>query len=261
MMPCKLGCLSLIVLFNAAMLLTAQIQQPRSTPGPAFEAASIRPSQLELGCYSILPSGGKQYAITCLPLRVLIAMAWKIHPDNIQGGDAQGLGTYYDVRATVPDGQLWTHDTIPPMLRQLLIDRFHVEVHRGTKQISGYGLFVAKGGAKLKPSDFDATKLGIKAGESFKNYIIPGSVQGRGANLAVIATLLSSPAHAVVVDHTGIPGVFDVDLHYAYEGASESDLPDFFTAVEEQLGLKLKPEKITVDTLVIDHVDSEPAPN
>ena len=260
-MPCKLGRFSLVVALGAAMLRTTQTQQPRSAPGPAFEAASIRPSQVEPGCYSLLPPGGKQYAITCLPLRVLIAMAWKVHPDNIQGGDGQALGTYYDVRATVPDGLLWTQDTIPPMLRQLLIDRFHVEVHRGTKQISGYGLFVAKGGAKLKPSDSDATKLGIKGGESFKNYIIPGSIQGRGVNLTVIASLMSAPAHAVVVDHTGIPGVFNVDLHYAYEGASESDLPDFFTAVEEQLGLKLKPEKITVDTLIIDHVDSEPAPN
>ena len=260
-MPCKLGRVLLVVFFSAAMLRTAQTQQPTRAPVPAFEAASVRPSQVRPNCYSLLPPGGKQYAVTCLPLRVLIAMAWKIHPDNIQGGDAQALGTYYDVRATVPDGQLWTQDTIPPMLRQLLIDRFHIEVHRGTKQISGYGLFVAKGGARLKPSDFDATKQGMKAGESFKNYVIPGSIQGRGANLDVIASLLSSPAHAVVVDHTGIPGVFNVDLHYTYEGASETDLPDFFTAVEEQLGLKLKPEKITEDTLVIDHVDSEPAPN
>jgi uncharacterized protein (TIGR03435 family) len=260
-MPCKLGRLLLVVLFSAATHRTVQTQQPRDTPGPAFETASIRPSQLEPGCYSILPPGGKQYAVTCLPLRVLIAMAWKVYPDNIQGGDGKALGTYYDVRATVPDGQLWTNDTIPPMLRQLLIDRFHVEVHRGTKQISGYGLYLAKGGSKLKPSDFDATKLGIKAGEGFQNYIIPGSVHGRGVNLAAIASLLSSPAHAVVVDRTGISGVFNVDLHYTYEGAGASDLPDFFTAVEEQLGLKLEPEKITVDTLVIDHVDSEPTPN
>jgi uncharacterized protein (TIGR03435 family) len=243
------------------MLQITWAQQAARAPEPAFEAASIRPSQFEPGCFSMLPPGGKQYAITCFTLRDLIAMAWKLHPDNIQGGDAHALAMYYDLRATVPDGQPWTRNSIQPLLRQLLIDRFHIEVHSGTKQISGYGLIVAKGGAKLKPANFDATQQGLKAGEAFQNYIIPGSIQGRGANLIVIASLLSSPAHATVVDHTGIPGVFNIDLHFAYEGANETNLPDFFTAVEEQLGLKLRPEKVTVDTLVIDHIDSEPTPN
>ena len=209
----------------------------------------------------MLPPGGKQYAVTCITLRDLIAMAWKLHPDNIQGGDGSALTTYYDLRATVPDGQPWTRNTIQPMLRQLLVDRFHVTVHRGTKQISGYELIVAKGGAKLKPATFDATQQGIKAGEAFHNYIVPGSIHGRGANLTVIAGLLSSPAHAPVVDHTGIPGVFDIDLHFAHEGTSEANQPDFFTSVEEQLGLKLRSGRIVADTLIIDHVDSEPTPN
>lgn len=188
-------------------------------------------------------------------------MAWKLHPDNIQGGDAHALSTYYDLRAKVPDGQPWNRTTIQPMLRQLLIDRFHVAVHRGTKQVSGYSLIVAKGGPKLKPANFDATQQGLKAGESFQNYIIPGAIHGRGADFAVIASLLSSAARATVVDHTGISGVYNFDLHYATEGASDSNWPDFFGAVEEQLGLRLQPEKVKVDTLVIDHADSEPTPN
>jgi uncharacterized protein (TIGR03435 family) len=250
-------------LFGLSVLLLqlASAQQPPQAPDLAFETASIRPSQVEPGCFSMLPPGGKQYAITCLTLRDLIAMAWQLHPDNIQGGDAHALATYYDVRATIPDGQRWTSDTIPPMLRRLLADRFHVEVHRGTKQVSGYALIVAKGGSKLKPVGLDSTQQGQKAGQPSPNYIVPGSVHGHGADLSLVASLLSSPAHATVVDRTGIRGIFDFDLHFAFEGGSDPNLRDFFGAVEEQLGLKLRPEKISVDTLVIDHADSRPTEN
>jgi uncharacterized protein (TIGR03435 family) len=147
------------------------------------------------------------------------------------------------------------------MLRQLLADRFHVAVHRGTKEVSGYALIVSKGGPKLKPADMDSTQQGQKAGQPSQNYIVPGSVHGHGADLSLVASLLSSPAHATVVDRTGIKGIFDFDLHFAFEGGTEPNLPDFFAAVEEQLGLKLRPEKISVDTLVIDHADSRPTPN
>jgi uncharacterized protein (TIGR03435 family) len=237
------------------------VQQPAATAEPAFEAASIRPAHLTPGCYSMLPPGSTHYAVTCLTLRNLIAMAWKVHRDNIQGGDAHSLDTPYDLSATSPGERPWTRDDIPPMLRQLLIERFHVAVHTGTKQVSGFALLVAKGGPKLKPADFDATQSGQKAGESFKNFIVPGYIQGRGANLGVIASLLSSLAHAKVVDETGIMGVFNIDLHFATENGGDQNLPDFFTAVEEQLGLKLKPEKVTVNTLIVDHADSTPTLN
>jgi uncharacterized protein (TIGR03435 family) len=235
--------------------------QPTAAPQPIFEAASIRPSHFTVGCYSMLPPGSTHYAVSCVTLRNLIAMAWKLHPDNIQGGDAQALDTYYDLTAITPGGQPWARDDIPPMLRQLLTERFHVAVHTGEKQVAGYALIVAKGGPKLKPSDFDVTQQGQKAGESFKNFIMPGHIQGRGANLGVIASLLSAPAHATVVDRTGIAGVFNIDLQFAVENSGDSTLPDFFTAVEEQLGLKLQPEKVTVNTLVIDHTDRSPTPN
>jgi uncharacterized protein (TIGR03435 family) len=249
--------------FSLAALIPgfAWAQQPAAAAEPAFEVASIRPSHLAPSCFSILPPGGTHYAITCVTLRNLIALAWKVHPDNIQGGNAHVLDTYYDLSAVTPGGQPWTYDVIRPMLRELLIERFHVAVHSGTKQVSGYALVVAKGGSKLKQSDFDAAQQGQKAGESSQNFLMPGYIHGRGANLTAIAGLLSSPAHATVVDHTGISGVFNVDLKFAPENSSDSNLPDFFTAIEEQLGLKLQAEKVTVDTVVVDHVDSDPTPN
>jgi uncharacterized protein (TIGR03435 family) len=256
-----LGRLFLVLSLGSFSVNFAWAQQPAEMPEPAFEAATIRPSHVEGSCYSMLPPGGTHYTVTCVPLRNLIAVAWKLHPDNVQGVDAGALSTYYDVNAITSGEKAWDFDAIRLMLRQMLAERFHVTVHRGTKQVSGYALIVAKGGPKLKPANFDAAQLGTKAGEPVANHILPGSIQGRGANLGLIATLLSSPAHATVVDRTGITGVFNVDLHYAYEGGTDASLPDLFTAVEEQLGLKLQAEKITVDTLVVDHADSEPTPN
>jgi uncharacterized protein (TIGR03435 family) len=208
----------------------------------------------------MLPPGGTHYVVTCIPLRVLIAMAWKIHPDNIQGGDSQALNAAYDLSAVTPNDQPWTQDSIRPMLRQLLTERFHVAVHPGTKQVSGYILIVAKGGSKLKPAKFAAPQ-GQPAGQGFSNSIFPGYLRARGADLNVIASLLSAPAGATVVDRTDISGVFDIDLHFAPQSDRESTLPDFFTAVEEQLGLKLQPQKVTVNTLLVDHADSAPTPN
>jgi uncharacterized protein (TIGR03435 family) len=253
----------LFLLFSLASCLPglARSQQAVAAPQPAFETASIRPSHLTNGCFSMLPPGGTHYDVTCLTLRSLIALAWKLHPDDIQGPAAQGLDTYYDLRATTPDGKPWTPDTVPPMLRQLLQDRFHLAAHSGTKLVPGFGMTVAKAGLKLKSVDFDPMQLGQKAGESSQNILVPGYIRARNADLGTVAALLSAHVNEPVVDRTGIAGVFNMDLRFSHDADSESSLPDFFTAVEEQLGLKLHAEKVTVKTLVIDHVDGQPTPN
>jgi uncharacterized protein (TIGR03435 family) len=209
----------------------------------------------------MLSSGSTHYVVTCITLRELIARAWKIHPDNILGGDSQALDTAYAISAVTPNGLPWTQDSIPPMLRQMLKERFHVAVHPGTKQVSGYILVVAKDGSKLKPAKLATIQQGHKAGQPFSNSLLPGYIRGRSVNLNGIAALLSAQADAPVADHTDISGVFDIDLHFASGDNTESDWPSFPTAVEQQLGLKLQPQKITVNTLMIDHVDKDPTPN
>lgn len=227
----------------------------------AFEVASIRPSQFSVGCYSASPPGGTHYVVTCVTLRELIALAWKVHPDNIRGADSSALGETYDLSAVVPDGQPWTQESIRPMLRQLLIERFHVTVHAGTRQISGYALVIAKGGPKLKAAKTASLQQGHQAGQSFNNIMLPGYIRGRAADLNTIAALLSAQTDATVVDQTDISGVFDIDLHFSTPNDSQSEWPGFSVALEQQLGLKLLPQKVTIRTLVIDHADSDPTPN
>jgi uncharacterized protein (TIGR03435 family) len=137
------------------------------------------------------------------------------------------------------------------MLQRLLAERFHLAVHRGTKEVSGYALIVAKGGPKLKESK-------AQAGRS---YILPESVVIDHATMDHFASVLARPAGRPVVDATGISGVFDINLKYAREGDANSERPSLFTALQEQLGLKLEPRKVSQETIIVDHVDRIPAEN
>jgi uncharacterized protein (TIGR03435 family) len=254
----RVRCSLQIVILTGLTWSAVQSQQGDALPQPAFEAVSIRPSHLTPGCFSILPPGGTQYALSCVTVRNLIQMAYSTsYIDG--GGDA--VDTYYDLRAATPDGNPWTLDTVRPMMQQLLRERFHLSMHAGKRELSGYGLFAAKSGPKLQPVAPESVTQGQKAGESSQNFSAPGHAQGRGLKPSGIASLFSLVEHAPVVDHTGLSGTFNIDLTYAPDSSTDSDLPSLYTAIEEQLGLKLKPEKVTVDTLVIDHVDGTPTPN
>jgi uncharacterized protein (TIGR03435 family) len=210
----------------------------------------------------MLPSGGTHFGLGCRSLRELIGISWHVWGEDIQGGNQSGLSTLYDVRATLPGNKTWTDfDEIRPMLRQLLIERFHLVVHTGSKTEAGYGLFVAKGGAKLTRVDHNSYHDGEKAGAPASNFITLTHVQGRAETTSEIATLFSLVLRQRVADHTGLPGNYNVDLDFAPLNSTDSPLPSFFSAVEDKLGLKLRPEQVTVPTLVIDHVDATPTPN
>ncbi len=224
----------------------------------SFEVASIRPSHLTPGCFSMLPPGGTHFDLTCVTLRLLIQMAYQT---SYVEGDRRTLDSNYDLRATTPDGQLWTMSSVEPMLKQLLIRRFHLVIHAGKHELSGYGMEVARSGSKLQPVAPELVVEGQKSGEPSQNFTYPGRVQGRGVNAKGIAGLLSIAMHVPVVDHTGLTGTFNFNLNYAPDESTDANLPSFFTATEEQLGLKLQPEKVFVDTLFIDHADAAPTPN
>ncbi len=244
--------------------------RPISTATPqaeAFEAASIRPAEWHVGCHSSLPSGSTHFGVTCRPLLDLIAMAWHVTGDNIKGGDRSALEVLYDVEATVPDNKPWTDfNSVRPMLRQLLIERFHLVVHNASKKQSGYGLYVARGGIKLKSLNQQNGEEGEKAGAPAANWLTESHVQGRADDMPYVANLFSLVLREPVVDHTGLPGVFNIDLDFApvrptTSGPTDPSLPSFFSAVQDKLGLQLRPEQVVVPILMIDHVDASPTPN
>lgn len=139
-----------------------------------------------------------------------------------------------------------------PLLQQLLEQRFHLTIHRESKTVSGYELIIAKGGAKLQP---------VKEAGNSHAQILPNGLQAWGASMDTLASMLRSPTKRPVVNKTGISGNYDIKLDYAPINDPNSTLPDLFTALQEQLGLKLTAQKVPIEMLVIDHVDRTPTEN
>lgn len=140
------------------------------------------------------------------------------------------------------------------MMQSLLRDRFHLRVHWESKQRSVYALVVAKGGLRLKPAA--DPKHGSMS-------LSQGHMAGKGVPISFLASLLALPLGRTVVDQTGLTGEYDFDLRFEPQdepAGKESNDPDLFTAVQEQLGLKLQSTHASVPVLVVDHVE-HPTPN
>ncbi|HEV2644996.1 MAG TPA: TIGR03435 family protein [Acidobacteriaceae bacterium] len=245
-------------------------QSPARAPAPphkliAFDVASIRLQKEHSGGPIRFTEDG--FSADAGPLEYLIRNAYNITRDHsIRGLPAWGAADYYVVSAKVADSDLpeWKTYTIGQrrqVLQQLLADRFHLILHPETVQIPIYSLIVAKGGPKMQQvtPPVPGSRGGIEARS-------PGVFVGRYVILDRLVTLLSSSAglDRQVFDNTGLTGNYDFTLTYepmghasaSLDSASEAQArPSIFTALQEQLGLKLQPTTGPLDTLVIDHVE------
>ena len=142
------------------------------------------------------------------------------------------------------------------MMRTLLIERFKLAVHGGTKEFPIYVLVVAKNGPKLKKADHGGDDMSSKRGH----------VTARSVSMARLADFLARPRTGLgrpVVDKTGLDGVFDFTLDWTPDSdAQTSEAPlSIFVALQEQLGLKLETQKGPVEVLIVDHVEKIPVEN
>lgn len=143
------------------------------------------------------------------------------------------------------------------MLQTLLAERFSLRTHRESRKLKAYALVVGKRGPRLKQARKDSEDAFI-FGE--------GRVTGRALSMSSLADRLSGPVFKLerpVVDMTGIEGAYDFTLEWAPDGVSADGHPDasIFTALEEQLGLKLEVRETAVRILVVDHADRIPSGN
>jgi uncharacterized protein (TIGR03435 family) len=243
---------------------------------PSYDVASIKPNKANDGMMRIssLPDG---FNSINLPLKTLIANAYGIRQDLISGGpswvDSQG----FDVEAKVSAEDVEAFKKLTgrqrnTLLQALLADRFHLKIHHETKILPMYDLIIAKGGPRLRanpplPPSPDAANDPEAAKSRGMLSIGPGTFKGQGITMTSIANNLSYTVQATVTDKTGLTGDFDFELKWTPDDAapanrdasSESNV-SIFTAVQEQLGLKLQPTKGPVDTLVIDHAE-QPSEN
>jgi uncharacterized protein (TIGR03435 family) len=226
--------------------------QTNATALPLFEVASVKPTPAaSLGYTSISPPGSARFTATNVTLEFLIEMAFGVDENRISAEPGWLGSDHFDVNAKAEGDRGLTYEELRPLLRQLLVQRFKLAIHHEMKDVNGYALVVAKGGPKLRAS----------TGAASQGSILPNGLRAPNASLGSLALMLARPTGRPVVDTTGIQGNYDIQLNYAPEGAADSPLPSIFTALEEQLGLKLETHKVPVEMLVIDHVERVPTEN
>jgi len=240
-----------IIALLAAPAVLAQPQDAR----PAYEAASVKINTTGPGHSSTDGSKG-QVVMTNQTLKRLIERAYNVKPFQVTGpGWMEDVR--FDIAAKYPPDS--TNGDRLLMLRTLLEDRFHLAVHLESKDMPGYALVVAKSGFKLKP---------VEPGGAGTDHN-GGRVQTMTAtknSMAQLADFVARTLGEMVVDQTGIEGVYDFELRWTNEdqNPSATDLdgvPSLFTALEETLGLRLQPQKVPVEIVVVDHVERVPTEN
>jgi len=238
--------LALYLCLPAAVLAQAQTN---TADRPPFEVASIKPHRPEPGPFrssTSFETGGIHF--TNVNLKGCIRAAYGVQPNRILGGPDWLTSERYDIVAKaasfVPKARLML------MLQTLLEDRFQLKLHRETKELPIYALVVAKNGAKIHAGKPDGeTEIGGGA----------HLIDSRGMTMKALAGALSSFSPQVdlpVFDMTGLAGVFDVTFDLEMDDKSSGDADagqSIFTALQEQLGLKLEPRKGPLEILVIEH--------
>jgi bla regulator protein blaR1 len=258
--------LTLGLLISSGLLDQAPISPP---PTPtAFTVASIKPNKSDDDRFMLRPLPGGGLAATGVTLKMLIMFAYEVAAYQISGAPTWIGAERWDIEAKTEGVQ----GRLPPkqfavLLKGLLEDRFQLTTHRKTKKLPVYALLAIKTGPKLKPhaSDTKESKPLVQFGN--------GSATFTDSSVAALAGQLTLNLGRPVIDRTDIKGSYDFTLEWTPapdEGGpqaiglppraepprpADSNGPSLFSALQEQLGLKLKSTKGRVEILFIDHVE------
>jgi uncharacterized protein (TIGR03435 family) len=222
-------------IFLLPALLTAQT--------PQFEVASIRVSDNDGNHESSSTRG--QFRTHNISVKRLMMRAYQVQEEQISGGPDWAGSLGFDINAKIPIEYSEDRATyLPPMIQNLLADRFGLSIHREPREASGYALVVAKKGPKIRPAK-DA-----KGGSHMDSHNT--HLTAKGVNMDALARYLSGNLEKIVADKTGIAGSYDFELDWAENPAD--DRPSLFTALQEQLGLKLEAARVPYSAIVIDQL-------
>lgn len=252
MYPCHR--LTLIALALIPPLARAQTPPAAASP-PDYDVASIHIDHRGPGSTGTDVRNGT-YTAGNVTLKDLLEQAYDIREDLISGVPASLDQIRFDVRAKIvdPDPAAIRKLTDPQrraMLMPILAERFHLKAHIVVRTLPVYDLMLLKGGPKFSPSPDQASQ---DEGTSVYNT----AFKVRNMPMAIFAKTLSHQLHRTVIDKTGLAGIYDLDLKWSSDDAPNPDPnapPGLFTALEEQLGLKLVPSKGPVQTLVVDQIE------
>lgn len=218
----------------------------------AFEVSSLKIAKVG----APHPNGisGNRFSLGPMPLEALLMYAYNVRPYQLFGAPASVGSENYVIDAKAPGEGVLGLDRARIMLQTLLAERFQLKLHRETRDASVYRLTVGKGGARLKESTAEASGLRITLSH----------IEARKISMTVLANLLSIQMDRPVLDRTGLAGNYELDLKFLpladlppdapdYQFAMKEGAPSLFTAVQEQLGLRLDATREPIEVLVIDH--------
>jgi uncharacterized protein (TIGR03435 family) len=255
-----------------------------------YDVASIRKFTTDGGPMSmsmrVEPDG---LTVTHMQIKSLICMAYKVFGYQVSGGPGWVESDLYDVHAKMDEATMAMFGKLSPdqakqarqhMAQSLLADRFKLVAHHETRLLPGFVLVVVKGGSKLheaKPDDTYSNGIkrqdGSPAGKGMMNMGFDGgamTLTAQGVSIDTLAKHLSGQLQSKVDNETGLKGDYDLALRFSMdegraaapnpsgesESLSENSAPPIFTALQEQLGLKLESKKVPVDVIVIDHIEA-----
>jgi uncharacterized protein (TIGR03435 family) len=266
--------LRLISTVGLIFLRSAALVGQSAPPVPTFEIASVKPSNPDArgSTYGFAPRGGLN--VINGTLKGIIEMAYDVRDFQVSGGPGWIDSDRYDISTKnalddplmrITDRQERNKEA-RRRLQTLLAERFQLKVHRETKDLSEYALSVERRGLKIKEvADAPATGIRSRCGQ----------LNGTKTTMTNLALTLAGELGRPVVDRTGLSGKYDFQLVWTPETrpcaqqptdigspeavASPSDGPSIFTALQEQLGLKLDAVKGPVEIIVVDHAEKASA--
>jgi uncharacterized protein (TIGR03435 family) len=267
------GRLAKLTLAHKALLASAAVAavaapiaigvlQAQSRPPLRFEVASIKRQKGEgmRGSMELLPGGGLRMGGATI--KQLIAIAYDVRPEQLAGGPKWLDQDSYSLLAKAEKAEAATDQPVTTgpgsiawnrlreRLRTLLAERCRLVTRVESMPASGYELVTAKGGFKLTP-----TSNPLPPGTSAWR----GGINGRSGTMHMLATVLTMSVGRPVVDKTGLTGNYDYKLEFANNlGGPDAPVAEgasVFTALQEQLGLKLEAARVSVDTIVVERVE------
>jgi uncharacterized protein (TIGR03435 family) len=263
--------------------------QSATAPGPAFEVASIKPNKSgeRAGGMRLLPGG--RFEVVNMPLAQLIRTAYQLEDFQLSGGPGWLNSDHYDIVARAQDNPSPPQTMV--MVRTLLEERFKLVTHRVTRDLPVYALVIARNDGALGPRFRKAVieecppragAVGSAAGAvpDFRNppcglVLFGPGPSGRGATgrtipIAEFVKRLAPIVSRPIIDRTKLDGRFDLDLDFTPDLPPPADSignqpsadigPSIFTALQEQLGLRLESTRGAVEVLVVDSVE-KPTPD
>ena len=242
------------------------LAQP-TKPAPTFDVASIHqtdPSAPPTPCFMRGQAGGQTYTGRCIALSVIIKRAYQIVDSQLSGGPDWLNTTLFDFDAKTD--RPTTRADVEPLFQSFLADRFNLKMHTEQRTMQALVLTVDGAGNKMTPNTTDYEwEIPIQGAGG----PIP-KVKGIRCPMSYFSWYIGQRQNRPVVDHTGLKGFWDFTLEFVPDGMSERrgpdgailpplDGPNIYTALREQLGLKMQSQKIPVDVYIIDHVEKPTA--